>query len=114
VTVVSSFVKTVVLGVVALAGALRMVGAIKSGLGLVSADSNQDPWTGWSAMLIRSISLRDSIERHCHLATRASDPSRGRLRSVGKASLSSRYLRTARRMIVESPAAGLLPTGVGG
>jgi hypothetical protein len=57
---------------------------------------------------------RAGRQRHCHLATRASDPSRGRLRSVGKASLSSRYLRTERRMIVESPAAGLLPTGVGG
>jgi hypothetical protein len=27
-------------------GALRMVGAIKSGLGLGSADGNQDPWHG--------------------------------------------------------------------
>jgi hypothetical protein len=34
--------------------------------------------------------------------------------SVGKASLSSRYSRIERRMIVESPTAGLLPTGVGG
>jgi hypothetical protein len=37
------------LGVLALAGALRMVGAIKSGLGLGSADGNP---------LIRSITLR--------------------------------------------------------
>ena len=34
------------LGVMALAGALRMVGSIKSGLGLGSADGNQDPWHG--------------------------------------------------------------------
>ena len=32
------------LGVVALAGALRMVGEVD--LGLVSADGNQDPWHG--------------------------------------------------------------------
>ena len=32
-------------GVLALAGAFQMVGAIKSGLGLGSADS-QDPWRG--------------------------------------------------------------------
>ena len=34
------------LGVVALAGAFQMVGAIKSGLGLGSADGSQDPWRG--------------------------------------------------------------------
>ena len=34
------------LGVLALAGAIRMVGVIRSGLGLGSADGNQDPWHG--------------------------------------------------------------------